>query len=123
MGAEFEASCRDDLGLDDKMVYTPEVEPAGKPADVLAGEPAGKPDSNLPKKKRRTTHSGGARRHGRARDEQENGEIKKRRFAKRGDGTRRHGRPPDLTLGGPFGHSESWNMGVYIPRPRTRTNL
>ncbi len=51
-----------------------------------------------------------------ARDEPENGEIKRRRFAKRGDGTRRHGRPPDLALGGPFGHSESWNMGVYPGR-------
>ena len=48
--------------------------------------------------------------------ERENGEIKKRRYAKRGDGTRRHGRPPDLTLGRPFGHSESWNMGVYPGR-------
>ena len=35
---------------------------------------------------------------------------------KRGDGTRRHGRPPDLTLGRPFGFSESWNMGVYPGR-------
>ena len=48
--------------------------------------------------------------------ERENGEIKKRRYAKHGDGTRRHGRPPDLTLGRPFGHSESWNMGVYPGR-------
>ena len=48
--------------------------------------------------------------------ERENGEIKKRRYAKRGDGTMRHGRPPDLTLGRPFGHSESWNMGVYPGR-------
>ncbi len=77
---------------------------------MLAGVLAGKPDSNLPKNKRR------ARRHGRARDEPENGEIKKRRYVKRGDGTRRHGRPPDLGLGGPFGHSESWNMGVYPGR-------
>ena len=45
------------------------------------------------------------------------GLAKKRRYAKRGDGTRRHGRPPDLTLGRPFGHSESsWNMGVYPGR-------
>ena len=101
-----------------KHYYKPEVEQADNclPADVLAGDPAGKPDSNLPKKKRRTTHSVGARRRGRARDEPGNGEIKKRRYAKRGDGTRRHGRPPDLTLGGPFGHSESWNMGVYPGR-------
>ena len=48
--------------------------------------------------------------------ELECGEIKKRRYAKRGDGTRRHGRPPDLTLGVPFGHRESWNMGVYPGR-------
>jgi len=41
------------------------------------------------------------------------GKIKKRRYAKRGDGTRRHGRPPDH---GPFGLSESWNMGVYPGR-------
>ena len=41
------------------------------------------------------------------------GKIKKRRYVKRGDGTRRHGRPPDR---GPFGHSESWNMGVYPGR-------
>ena len=77
VGAELEARCRGDLGLDDKAVYKPEVEPVGKPADVLAGEPAGKPDCYLPKKKRRTTHSGGAKRHGRARDEPENGEIKR----------------------------------------------
>ena len=63
-------SCRDDLGLDDKVVYKPEVELADKPADVPTGEPAGKPDSNLPKKKRRTTHSGGSRRHGRPPDSQ-----------------------------------------------------
>ena len=44
------------------------------------------------------------------------GKIKKRRYMKRGDGTRRHGRPPDLTLGGSFGHIESWNMGVYPGR-------
>ncbi len=48
--------------------------------------------------------------------EPEDGEIKKRRYAKRGDGTRRHGRPPDLTLGRPFGHSESLNMGAYPGR-------
>ena len=53
---------------------------------------------------------------GRLSDEPENGEIKKRRYMKRDGGTRRHGRPPDLTLGGPFGHSESWNMGVYPGR-------
>ena len=41
------------------------------------------------------------------------GKIKKRRRAKRGDGTKRHGRPPDRR---PFGHSESWNMGVYPGR-------
>ena len=54
---------------------------------------------------------------GRARDDPENGELKKRRFAKRDGGTRRHGRPLDLTLGEPFGHSESWNMKVYAGRP------
>ena len=49
--------------------------------------------------------------------ELESGEIKKRRYAKCGDGTRRHGRPPGLTIGRPFGHSESsWNMGVYPGR-------
>ena len=48
------ASCRDDLGLDDKVVYKPE------------GEPVGEPDRHLPKKKQtgRSTR-GGSRRHGR----------------------------------------------------------
>ena len=41
------------------------------------------------------------------------GKIKKRRRVRRGDGTKRHGRPPDC---GPFGHIESWNMGVYPGR-------
>ena len=41
------------------------------------------------------------------------GKIRKRRRVRRGDGTKRHGRPPDR---GPFGHSESWNMGVYPGR-------
>ena len=41
------------------------------------------------------------------------GKIKKRRRVKRGDGTKRHGRPPDRR---PFGHSKSWNMGVYPGR-------
>jgi hypothetical protein len=61
------ASCSDDLGLDDKVVYKPEIEPADVPMVVPAGEPAGEPEGNLPKKKRtgRTTRSGGARRHGR----------------------------------------------------------
>ena len=76
--AELEASFRDDIGLDDETVYTSEVEPATKPADVLAGEPAGKPDSNLPKKKRRTTHSVGARRRGRAREESRGTERSRR---------------------------------------------
>ena len=41
------------------------------------------------------------------------GKIRKRRRVRRGDGTKRHGRPPDR---GPFGHSKSWNMGVYPGR-------
>jgi len=51
------ASCRDDLGLDDKVVYKPEVSPSGSP------------DGDLLKKKRigRSTR-GGARRHGRPPD-------------------------------------------------------
>ncbi len=48
--------------------------------------------------------------------EPKNGKIKKRRYAKRGGGYRQHGRPPDLTIRRPFGHIESWNMGVYPGR-------
>jgi hypothetical protein len=143
VGAELEASCRDDLGLDDKTVSTPEFEPAGKPADVLAGEPVGlallslkDDDDNLDPEI--MTETSPVEFSGivvfdvvtmamlfEAVDSVEEfipwlvvvkpeiGKIKKRRYTKRGDGTRRHGRPPDLTLGGSFGHIESWNMGVY----------
>ena len=45
------------------------------------------------------------------------GKIKKRRRVKRGDGTKRHGRPPDHR---PFGHSKSWNRGVYPGRGLAR---
>ena len=66
------AGCSDDLGLDDEVVYKPEIEPADVPMVVPPGEPAGEPEGNLPKKKRtgRTTRSGGARRHGRPPDSQ-----------------------------------------------------
>ena len=46
------------------------------------------------------------------------GKIRKRRRVRRGDSTKRHGRPPDR---GPFGHSESWNMGVYPHSSAVRT--